>query len=315
MISLLKRAAALLCAAWLFAGCGAQLPARDDGRIEVVATLFPQYDFARQIAGERADVTLLLPPGVESHTYEPTPADIIRINQADIFLYTGAYMEPWAQKLIEGLDGDVQVIDVSAHVLLEEENHEGHHHEGRDHGEHGGFDPHIWTDPQNAKVMVDNIASALSAADPAGSGVFMTNAAGYKAKLDALDETIMEIVETAEHREIVFGGRFAMRYFAERYGLTWTAAFDSCSGETEPSVRAVAQIVDNIRRNHIPVIYYEELTDPKVARAIAREAGAQPMLLHSCHNVSKDELAAGATYLSLMEQNAENLKRGLNGWR
>ena len=145
--------------------------------------------------------------------------------------------------------------------------------------------------------------------------MFMTNAADYKAQLDELDETIMEIVGMSEHREIVFGGRFAMRYFAEHYGLAWSAAFDSCSGETEPSVRAVAQIVDNIQKNRIPVIYYEELTDPKVARAIARESGAQPLLLHSCHNVSKDELAAGATYLSLMEQNAVNLKRGLNGWR
>lgn len=109
----LKRAAALLCAAVLLAGCGAQPLPPENERIEVVATLFPQYDFARQIAGARADVTLLLPPGVESHAYEPTPADIIRINQADVFLYTGAYMEPWAQKLIEGLDGDVQVVDVS----------------------------------------------------------------------------------------------------------------------------------------------------------------------------------------------------------
>ena len=221
-------------------------------------------------------------------------------------------MEPWAQKLIEGLDGDVRVVDVSAHVPLEEESHD---HEGHDHDGHGGFDPHIWTNPQNAKVMVDNIAAALSAADPAGSGLFMTNAADYKAQLDELDETIMEIVGMSEHREIVLGGRFAMRYFAEHYGLAWSAAFDSCSGETEPSVRAVAQIVDNIQKNRIPVIYYEELTDPKVARAIARESGAQPLLLHSCHNVSKDELAAGATYLSLMEQNAVNLKRGLNGWR
>ena len=174
MTGFLKRAAALLCAAVLLAGCGAQPLPPENERIEVVATLFPQYDFARQIAGARADVTLLLPPGVESHAYEPTPADIIRINQADVFLYTGAYMEPWAQKLIEGLDGDVQVVDVSAHVPLEEESHD---HEGHDHDGHGGFDPHIWTNPQNAKVMVDNIAAALSAADPAGSGLFMTNAA------------------------------------------------------------------------------------------------------------------------------------------
>ncbi len=194
MTGSLTRAAALLCAAVPLAACGEQPLPPENERIEVVATLFPQYDFARQIAGARADVTLLLPPGVESHAYEPTPADIIRINQADVFLYTGAYMEPWAQKLIEGLDGDVQVVDVSAHVPLEEESHD---HEGHDHDGHGGFDPHIWTNPQNAKVMVDNIAAALSAADPAGSGLFMTNAADYKAQLDELDEKIREIVGMA----------------------------------------------------------------------------------------------------------------------
>ena len=138
------------------------------------------------------------------------------------------------------------------------------------------------------------------------------SAAEYKERLDALDERFSEVVETGKRREIVFGGRFALHYFAERYGLTCISAFDSCSGETEPSAGAVAQIIRAIETDGVPVIYYEELTDPKVARSIAEETGAKPLLLHSCHNVSREELQNGATYLSLMEQNVENLREGLN---
>ena len=281
-----------------------------DGRIQIVATLFPQYDFARQIAGEHAEVTLLLPPGVESHSFEPTPADVIRINSADLFVYTGPEMEPWAEKLIDGLEGGPAVLDISQNIPLfevgPEEEHEGH--------SHGRADPHIWTDPTKAMQMVDNLAAALCGVDPANAGVYQTNAASYKAELDQLDQLLMQTVEQADYQELVFGGRFALTYFAQRYGLHWKAAFDSCSGETEPSAGAVAQIIDTIREEGIPTIFYEELTDPKVARMISEETGAQMLLLHSCHNVSQEELAAGATYLSLMRQNAENLKKGLNGW-
>ena len=302
----IQRIAAALLSVLLLAGCAA--PAGDggeDGRVKVVATLFPQYDFARQIAGEHADVTLLLPPGVESHSYEPPPADIIMIGKADLFLYTGEYMEPWAEKILAGAGEGVRAVDLSAHVTLEKDDDgDGH--------DHGGYDPHIWTDPQNAKIMVDDIAAALCAADPGNAGEYQTAAAEYKERLDALDERFSEVVETGKRREIVFGGRFALHYFAERYGLTCISAFDSCSGETEPSAGAVAQIIRAIETDGVPVIYYEELTDPKVARSIAEETGAKPLLLHSCHNVSREELQNGATYLSLMEQNVENLREGLN---
>lgn len=166
---------------------------------------------------------------MESHSYEPTPADIIMIGKADLFLYTGEYMEPWAEKILAGAGEGVRAVDLSAHVTLEKDDDgDGH--------DHGGYDPHIWTDPQNAKIMVDDIAAALCAADPENAGEYQTAAAEYKGRLDALDERFSEVVETGKRREIVFGGRFALHYFAERYGLTCISAFDSCSGETEPSV-------------------------------------------------------------------------------
>lgn len=299
---------ALLCLP-LLAGCAASPPA-ETGKLSIVATLFPQYDFARQLVGDRADVRLLLPPGSESHSFEPTPADIIAINKSDLFVYTGQYMEPWAQTIVEGAPQSLRVLDISENVSLDGIGAVDEHDDHDD--DHGGFDPHIWTSPRNAKIMVENLVAALAAVDPDNASYYNENAKAYQLKLDAVDSTLQAVVDTAARREIVFGGRFALHYFAERYKLDYVAAYDSCSGETEPSARVVAQIIDKVKADKLPVIFYEELTDPKVARAIAEETGAKLLLLHSCHNVSRDEMESGATYLSLMEQNAANLKEGLN---
>lgn len=308
-----------------FAGCGG--PAENSGKdsgITVITTLFPLYDFARAITqGTGAEISLLLPPGVESHSFEPSPSDVIAIQGADVFAYTGDYMETWAHEILEGLDGErgtaedtrfstigsLVIADCSMGIQLDEvEEHEEAGHEG--HG-HGNYDPHIWTDPTQAATIAATIADALCAANPGHAEAYRANCEAYQAELMALDAAFQELVDGAARREICFGGRFALHYFAKRYGLSCIAAYDSCSSETEPSARAVAEITDAITAGGIPVIYYEELVDPKVSRSIAEDTGCQMLLLHSCHNVSKEELAAGATYLSLMRQNLENLRIGL----
>lgn len=302
---------AALCAAALLAltGC-APAPASSSPagkeKLTVYATLFPQYDFAREIAGDRAEVILLLPPGVESHSFEPTPADIAGISKSDLLLYTGDAMEPWAAKLIVGdLPDTVRAVDLSQGVALlaEEHEEEGHAHP---------FDPHIWTSPVNAMIMARTVVSALCEADPEGAEAYRANGERYLAELESLDDEIRTIVSQAKRRELVFGGRFAFHYFTAEYGLTAYSAYDSCSEETEPSAKAVSEVIGRVREDHLPVVYYEELTEPKVARSIAQETGAKLLLLHSCHNLSKDELAAGESYLSLMKQNAQNLREGLN---
>lgn len=310
----LKKPLLLILAALLLSGCTGggppaqgSPPAQGTAPVEglvVTATLFPQFDFARAVAGELADVRLLLPPGVESHSYEPSPQDIIAINGSQVFLYTGPYMEPWAADIAQSLASGVAVVDVSAGLTLDEVA-EAHGHGGRH------YDPHIWTDPAMAMAMVDNIAAAFAQADPANATAYAANASAYKAELQALDDGFREAVAAGSRRTICFGGRFALHYFAKRYGLTCIAAYDSCSEETEPSARAVARIMDAIRQEGIPVIYYEELVEPKVALSIAKETGAKALLLHSCHNVSAKELQDGVTYLSLMRQNLANLKEGL----
>lgn len=288
----------------------------DSEKITIIATLFPQYDFAKEIAKDYANVVLLLPPGMESHSFDPSPADIIAIGNADIFLYTGAYMETWAADIISGINTEkVYVKDVSEHISLvkeeeieaEHEGEHGHIQQGHNHE----YDPHIWTNPIYAMTMVENIRDVLIEADPKHKEEYEENAAAYLEKLQELDSVFRETVQNGSRNRIFFGGRFAMYYFAKEYGISYESAYDSCSSETEPSAKAVAHIVDEMREEHIPVIFYEELVDPKIARTISQETGSEMLLLHSCHNVTKNELESGISYLQLMWNNVENLKKGL----
>lgn len=308
--------AVCLCASLILglAGCNTiqENKQTDSGKLQIITTLFPQYDFARQIAGDLAEVTLLLPPGTEAHTYEPSPADIIKIQKADVFIYTGKYMERWAEGIIGGLDQTkTHVLDVSEGVSLVEEAEEPGHTEEDSAAHTHQLDPHIWTSPYNAVIMAEHIRDALCAADPTHTQAYTQNAAVYIEQLLQLDSDFQALADGAAHKKIMFGGRFAMYYFAQRYGIDYDAAYDSCSSETEPGARLVANIIDQMKAEGIGVVYYEEMSNHAVADSIAAETGAKALLLHSCHNVTKEELAGGATYLSLMRQNYENLKEGL----
>lgn len=292
----------------------------DTDKLQIVTTLFPQYDFARQIAGDKAEVTLLLPPGMESHSYEPTPADIIKINKADLFIYTGESMETWAHQIVESIDNtDVYVLDVSVGVSLlgtglEEEEHDheeedDHDHEAEDHTGHNHTnDPHIWTSPKNAKIMVNSILEALCEVDPENADYYKANAEAYQLQLDELDESLQSVMMNAKRTTIYHSGRFAMQYLMRDYGIDYVSA----PFEAEPSAALVAQMISEIKANNVPAIYYEELIDPKIGQMISEETGAQLLLLHSTHNVSKADFDSGVTYVSLMQQNIENLKIGLD---
>ena len=282
--------------------------------LTIIATLFPQYDFARELAGGKADVKLLLPPGMESHSFEPTPGDIITIQNSDIFLYTGDEMEPWAAGIAADLDSHVLVSNLSEGIELAKENEEEHHHEtDHQHMEehHHTYNPHIWTSPVLAMQMVKNIEKALIQADPDNQTYYEENTRNYLSKLQSLDDTFRQITKTASHRTVYIGSRFSLYYFMKEYGLSYVAAYDSCEEEAEPSIKRVLSIIQSMRKDKIGAIYYEELTEPYVAKTNAESANAVPLLFHSCHNVSQSELEQGATYLSLMEQNAKKLKKGL----
>ena len=324
----------------LCAGCAkggnvdGDVPDASDKKLKIVATLFPQYDFARQIAGEYADVTLLLPPGMESHSYDLRPADMIEIKESDMFIYTGKYMETWAQTIIDSLDDSVMVVDVSEGITLEKEEdyfvdeldehdhddaddhdneddadgHSGHSHEGHSHE----YDPHIWTSPVYAMQMVENISDALIAEDAEHAQEYRQRADEYIDKLKELDAAFRQVSGEASDKTIFFGGRFAMTYFVREYGFDCVSAYHDCSAESEPSISSVMRMIDEIKESGAKAVFYEELVDPKVARTIAEETGVKLLLLHSAHNVSREEYQNGVTYLDLMWQNVEKLKEGLN---
>lgn len=287
---------------------------KETEKLSIVTTLFPQYDFARQIAGDKADVTLLLKPGTESHDYDPSASDMIKINEADLFIYTGQYMEPWAVTIVDGIDNkDLDVLDASENITLckgdhdeDEEEHieeETHSHE---------YDPHIWTSPKNAIIMINNILEELCKIDSENETYYRENAEKYIEQIEQIDSDFRQVVSEAKYDTMYFGGRFALLYFVEEYGLNYESAFDSCSSETEPSARLVSHIVDEMKENGAKTVFYEELASTKTAQTIADEVGGNILLFHSCHNVSSDEFKNGATYVSIMRQNVENLKKGLN---
>lgn len=292
----------IVCMLSVFAGCSVGSAASD--KLHVVCTIFPQYDFVRAVAGDLVENTLLLPVGSESHAYDPTPADMLEIADADLFVYIGDDMETWAQGVMSELNKEkTKVLNLTEALGLQVSAHAEHE---------DGMDPHIWTSPVVAMRMVELVRDTLMEIDAENADAYAENAGIVLSQYKQLDASIRQTVSLAAHREIVFGSRFALHNFAEEYGLHCTAAFDSCTEESEPTAAAVAQIIDTIRKNNIPVVFYEELTVPTTANTIAAETGTQTRLFHSCHNLTAQEFENGETYLSLMKQNLVYLTEALN---
>lgn len=295
----MKKLLSLLLIIFLLSGCTPE--EKKNEKLTVCATLFPQYDFCKSIAGDKAEVKLLLPPGMESHSFEPGVKDIRDIWESDIFIYTGASMEPWAENIINGVD--VKIVDVSENINLcaHEHNTEEHHH---DHG-----DPHIWTSPENALIMVENILNALCERDPQNADYYKDNAQKYFLELEKLDTEFRELGERSKGITLCHGGKFAMSYLEKNYGFTFLSAYDSCSSSAEPSVMRVKEIIDTINAQNLSGVFYEELNEGRVAKTISNETGAEMLLLHTCHNLTFDEIQKGESYISLMQKNADNIRK------
>lgn len=279
-------------------------------KVSVIATLFPQYDFAKEIGKEKVDVTLLLPPGTETHTYDPSPKDIININKSKLFIYTGKYMEPWAESIAKSIDKSVIVLDASKNISYIKEEHGEEEHEEKSH-EHE-YDPHIWLDISNAKKMVDNILEELINVDGQNADYYTQNAKEYKEKLDELDSKFKEVINNGKRNVICFGDKFAYMYFISSYNLDYVTAYEGCSSNSEPSVSRILEVEEKIKKENIPVIFYESLSEGTVAKSIARDTNITPLVFSSVHTVSSEDIQNGATYISVMESNLNNLKKALN---
>lgn len=281
-----------------------------EGKLKVVTSLFPLYDFARNVGGQKTEVTLLLPPGVEPHSFEPRPGDVFRLNKADVFIYTGTFMEPWVDDMVKGLQNEhLLVIDASAGITLREIGGTVERRDSRGH-EAGRIDPHIWLDLSKAQKMVETIVGGFVEKDPANRDLYLKNGETYEAKLAELDRAFSAGLSGCKKDIILHGGHFAFNYLAQRYHLKYRSAYKG-SPDAEPSPGDVLNISKAIQQYGLKHVFYEELITPKVAETIARETGASLLKLHGAHNITKEEMESGITFISLMEQNLKNLRIGL----
>lgn len=377
---LCKRMLGIMAAAALLSGCAGRpkaedmSPVEETGKLNVVTTLFPYYDFVRQIAGDQVELIMVIPAGMDSHSFEPTPADMLTIQNANVLISNGGEMEQWLAQVLDAVDtsrttvvsmmdyvdvleeehvegmedaahdghvhraaGDYAYDDAGNHVHVDEEDHvhvdeENHVHgdeEDHAHGDddHTGsiftndddghqveieYDEHIWTSPVNAMKIVEIIADTLMEADPANREVYEANRDSYLEELAKLHGEFLDVVKNEKRNMIIVGDKFPFRYLADEYGLSYRAAFSGCSTDTEPSAKTIAYLIDKVKEDQIPAVYYLELSSHRVSEIISEETGAKPLLLHSCHNVTRPQFDGGITYLELQEGNVENLRKGLD---
>ena len=263
-------------------------------------------------------MTLLVPPGSEAHSFEPTPQDIIRIENCDLLIGNGGESETWLEEILAGREKDIPALFMMDCVdALEEETKEGmqtteHSHEEYEEHEHEEeYDEHVWTSPVNASLIVSALCDRLSAIDPENGGFYRENAVRYQSELQKLDAAFRETVEKGKFDTLIFADRFPVRYFVEEYGLDYYAAFPGCTDDTEPSARTVAFLIDMVRSEDIPAVMYIEFSNEKMADVICEDTGCKKLLFHSCHNVSAQQLKSGVSYLTLMWGNLESLKEAL----
>ncbi len=278
-----------------------------EGSLKVVATDFPCYDFARQLVQDLGEVTMLIHPGVEVHSYEPSPSDILLIGQADLFVYIGGEGDAWAGNILSGLGDDAPAcLRMMEAVEPIEEEGDGHAHEAPE------YDEHIWTSPKNAIRMVRALSDALCEFDPDNAGAFRAAASEYVDRIAEIDAAFEETVKTGARRELIFADRFPFLYFVRAYGLDYAAAFHSCTADTEPTPQTIMGLIRRVEQDGIPAIYTIEMSTQTIARTVAEETGARILTMHSLQTVTQDEFDVGESYVSLMWKNVEALREGLN---
>lgn len=282
-------------------------------KISIVSTLYPYYDFAKNIGGEFVEVTLLIPPGVEAHSFEPKPSDILKINEANVFLYTSEFMEPWAHDIIESINNTsitIEAADGLDLIEIEGNKHEEEEEIEDDHN-HEGIDPHVWLDFENSQKISRKILNALVEIDSNNTSYYEENYNSFIKKLADLDSLYKERLTNCQSRQVIHGGHFAFGYLAKRYDLDYQAVL-GFSPNTEPSANDLINLIEEVKNNNINYIFYEELASPKIAETLASETGAELLLLNGAHNITKEEIENEVSFISIMENNLENLVIGLS---
>ncbi len=291
----------------------------NENGIKIVCTSFVGYDFVRNIVKdvEGISVTYLMDAGVDSHGFEPTASQLIKMQKADLLVYNGGEMENWTEQVIPTLDvSKTRLIKLMECVdLLEEEDVDGaeeHHHEHQK-GEIDNveWDEHVWTSPQNAIKIMEKIKEEIENLDDTNKETFEENAERYINQIKEVDDEIWEIVNNAKRTKLIFGDRMPMKYFLEEFNLSASGAFNGCSTETEPSTRTLSYLIDTVRKENIPVVLYIENGNSKIANIIAEETGAQAVQIQTLHTISKADFENGENYVTLMSRNLQVLKKAL----
>lgn len=300
------------------AACSSPHSVQNEKGLKIVTTIFPQYDFARQIGGDKVSLQMLVTPGGESHSYEPTPRDIIAVNWCDIFICSGGESDVWSNVILKSVNTENKtVIKLMDCVdVVEEETTEGMTEKtalgnSEDSEEEPEYDEHVWTSIKNAEKISEAIAAAMCEADQENAEFYTDNLKSFEKQLDELDKSYENAVSSAKNKTIIFGDRFPFRYLFDDYGLKYYAAFPGCSTESDVSAKNMLFLINKVKENNLNTVYYIEFSARKIADTISAETGAEPLLFHSCHTVSKADFENGVTYIELMTQNLDNLKRGL----
>lgn len=332
----------ILAGAVLITGCTAKTEKKDKGdntkgKLKVVTTIFPEYDITRAIAKDKVDLELMIKPGVDVHSFTPTPQDIKTVQNSDIFVYGGTEHDKWVEnltksidmknkKVVKLVDGIQQLEEESVDGMKHEHHHDDkkedehnhdHKHEKKDEHDHKDesekeLDPHYWTSPKNAIQMVKTITNALVEKDHDNAEFYKENAENYIKQLEGVDKELHDVVDNAKIKQVVIADRFPFRYLFKDLGLEYRALFSGCSVESTASAGQIKKMVDYVKENKISVVYHIEMGKGELAETVAKNSGAKVKLLHSIHTVTKEDFDKGVTYIDLMKQNVEALKEGLN---
>lgn len=321
----MKKFLALLLALWIpagvLSGCAQQNNTNASDKLHIVATIFPEYDWVREILGENnehAEVTLLLDSGVDLHSYQPTAEDMIEISDCDLFLYIGGESDKWVEDALKNTASEtrkvLKLLEVLGDSAKAEESLEGMQEEDHGHEEEAEYDEHIWLSLKNAQVLVAAISEALQELNPAHKEAYAANAAAYAEKLSALDSEYQAAVDSGKYNTILFGDRFPFRYLADDYGLDYYAAFPGCSAETEASFETISFLAGKVDALGLPCVLTIEGAQHKIAETIVQNTAAknqQVLTMDSMQSATMKDAASGVSYLSIMEKNLAVLKQAL----
>lgn len=303
-------------------GCGQQERIEEEDKLQIVCTIFPEYDWVREILGERTEeveLTLLMKNGADLHSYQPTVWDLKKIAEADLFLYVGGESDVWVEAALKNNKNPqrktLNLLEILGEAVKEEEHVEGMQTgRGQEHEEEKEADEHVWLSLQNAEVICEKLTEMICELDTPYGDYYRQQAAGYEQKLRDLDQKYQEVVEQAHTPVLLFGDRFPFRYLTEDYGMEYYAAFAGCSAETEASFETITFLAEKTEELSLPAVLKIDGSDGKIARTIAgntKSRDQKVLMLDSMQSVSTQKIAQGSTYLSIMEQNLEVLREAL----